>query len=164
MVDGFILTQRFIDLMHRLYRPVCLSLLLLLAINSCKDRTQDLLDTVNALIGKQLVIPQDLIVFNDSGHRGNRIRQEEGYKILFYLNPYSCSACKVKEMRHWEAPCLEFMDRGIPTVVLVDTEDITEHKREVDLQQVKPLFAYDVEGRFKSLNKLPDNPELQSFL
>lgn len=122
------------------------------------------MDQVNSLIGKQLTFPEEILFFNDAGHQGKTVFQDTGYKILIYLNPYACSACKVKEMRLWEEPWQKFIDRGIPTVILVDTDDISEYKKEVDLQKVKPMFAYDIEGIFKELNRLPGNPELHSYL
>lgn len=67
-------------------------------------------------------------------------------------------------MRLWEEPWQKFIDRGIPTVIILDTDDIAEYKKEVDLQKVKPLFVYDIEGKFKELNRLPENPELHSYL
>ena len=153
-----------IDPMRQIFHTFCLFLLLMILLSSCKRRNQELLNTVNTLIGKRLSIPTQVMVFNDPEHLGREALQYDGYKILIYLNPYTCSACKVKEMRLWEESWQQFIECGVPTIVLVDTEDLIGYKKEVDLQKVKPLFAYDVEGSFKSKNNLPDKPELQSFL
>lgn len=148
----------------RLLRLISIVLSLLLSLSSCKSRQQALMGQVNSLIGKQLTFPEEMLFFNDAGHQGKTVFQDAGYKILIYLNPYACSACKVKEMRLWEEPWQRFIDRGIPTIILVDTDDIAEYKKEVDLQKVKPMFAYDIEGKFKDLNRLPENPNLHSYL
>ena len=150
--------------MYRSFRISSVIVLIVLTIFSCRSRQQILLDTVNSLIGKQLIFPQELIVFNDIDHLGKESLHDEGYKILIYLNPYTCSACKVKEMRLWDGPWKEFQEQGVPTIVLIDTDDMLEYKKEVDLQKVKPLFVYDVAGQFMPLNKLPENPDFQSYL
>ena len=138
--------------MLRLFHITCLSFLLLVLLSSCKDRNQDLLDNVNSLIGKPLSMPSNLIVFNDSDNQGRSLIHSTDYRIIIYLDPFTCSVCKVKEMRLWDERVEHFLKRGIPTIILVDTDDILGYKKEVDLQKVKPLFAYDIEGKFMSQN------------
>lgn len=130
---------------------------------SCKNNKQVLIKSVDSLLGTHIAIPEELFFFNDPDRLGKTVLQDPGYKILIYLNSNTCSVCKVKEMRMWEESYQFFSDRGVPTIILVETDTLLDYKEEVDRQKIKPLFAVDVEGKFKSLNKLPEDPLLQSF-
>lgn len=130
---------------------------------ACKNTRQSLTESINSLVGQNIIMPKDIVYFNESNHV-EVFFQNADYKILIYLPKHICSTCKIKEMRMWEEVCVRFADLGVPTLVLVDTEDISFYIKEVAIQQVRPVFAYDIETQFETLNKLPDDPQLQAFL
>lgn len=132
-------------------------------LSSCQNDRRIMTDAVSQMIGKAIVFPDDLFVFNNP--EDIDIQNYLSVRsVVVYIDAYECSICKIKEMREWDKLILRFWEMEIPTIVIVNSENIQEYIQETKLQNIKPILAYDANGVFSDINNLSDDPRLHSFL
>lgn len=134
---------------------------------SCKDeKKEQISETVQAFMGKQLVIPTKSLQAKIMG-RDTLCPDmlSDRTKILVYVDSSGCSPCKM-ELAAWSLRLqeLEAEKLDIPLVFIVYNKDYSELEKSLKNSFFHHPIFYDRENRADSLNHFPKKERYKTFL
>ena len=135
---------------------------------SCKNnkKRKDATQIVNEWIGKEILIP-DNIVFKsfDKDTVFNSVFEKE-YKILLYIDSVGCVSCNTK-LHLWKKIIEEFNATSPDKVGFIFVFEFKKIRDAIYLlrdEDFKYPVIIDMDSKFNKLNKFPVQNEFQCFL
>jgi len=135
-----------------------------LVITSCKQSNNTLLkEQLDAFIGTDIVIPENLLSFNDKNHI---IKKEAKYKVVSYVDSLSCISCYLDESaKGWANLLANFRDGDFSLFIIFQTQDIESIRTLFDSYKLDYPFFIDLYGDFKQRNAaVPSERKFHTFL
>ena len=155
------------------YIAVCLAafgLLILLKkrMSSNKDEVGDnIANTVNEWIGKQLSLPTDIGYFTTNGDSVNATFPAEEFKVIRYIGKQACTTCRL-HLKLYPTLLAEMSEHaGCPVgfVCIVNSADMKELRRTLRRENRHGLTMWiDEADSLNRLNGFPKIGALQTFL
>lgn len=140
-------------------------LLLISTVVSCDSATQSNRDAVSETVGRQIFIPDNLIV---------RVKNDTidcdfsdaSFKLLVYVDSSDCTSCKMK-LGKWIDIVNEYKnitDGDLNFLMIVNSHNDEEISYFLERDNFLLPVAVDTHGSFRSLNKIRKENEYQTFL
>lgn len=140
-------------------------LLLISTVVSCDSATQSNRDAVSETVGRQIFIPDNLIV---------RVKNDTidcdfsdaSFKLLVYVDSSDCTSCKMK-LGKWIDIVNEFKNitgGDLNFLMIVNSNNDKEISYYLERDNFLLPVALDKNGRFRKLNKIRDKNDYHTFL
>lgn len=132
--------------------------------NACNERKLSYQDDLHRVIGNKVNYPKELIQLNPKHHIREINATDTGFKIIVYVDSFSCTLCNMKTLLPWNNFYPIFNSMKIPVEIILYSDnvlDVQNISKELDFEF--PYF-YDVNDEFKQNNYIPKFEAFRSFL
>jgi len=138
-------------------------MLALLVIMSCNNSENNTENYLRKIIGKKIVLPEDLLLFNsvDTSYY-NAIYAP--CKLVTIIDSASCSECRIKSLYVLKSIVDKDKTSKSRFIVIFDTKDIYNTEQIFEKYKIKIPFFIDLKHNISKMNEIPDKRTFQTFL
>lgn len=131
---------------------------------ACNSKEREYRQAVEYWNGREIVFPELTMKYLGRDTVCSGLLKGR-YKILHYVDTNGCTSCRLR-LFEWRQYVME-LDSVMPEagcVFVVGLKDFSEFELQQRINRFERPVLYDPELRLDSLNHLPVNPALQTFL
>lgn len=148
-----------------MFRLTIIWITALLLINSCSQSNSVHRDIVEDWVGKEIVLPEDL-VFNIQDTPIEYDFNNADFKIITYIDTTGCTNCKMR-LRDWDSflnYCKRDIDMNLNFVMIIGSPDYNNIKSIIHQNDFQHPVVIDAKREYINLNKLSIEDKYNTFL
>lgn len=139
--------------------------LIFVIIISCKRNESLLQKHLKEFIGTEISLQANFIPLNFRDSLTNcRNFLDSKKKIIVYIDSSNCTMCRIKRLLPWEGLVKSFQNKDISLIFIFNTQDIKPIKNALELYHFRLPYFIDIDNKFKTLNNLPPDETLSTFM
>ncbi len=119
---------------------------------------------LEGFLGKEVIFPDSLLSFNCPEEIKVKEIVDMKCKLVVVIDKIQCIDCQFKKVYSWVPFWEAIKEKGIPTILIIETTEIYGFEEVFKRYNVKFPFFVDLKGSFKKSNRLPGNESLKTFL
>ena len=139
--------------------------LLLPLLCSCNSKRAEQADAVASLVGREIVMPENLVCQIQSDTIGFGFGDAD-FTIVAYIDSAGCTSCRMK-LRDWDNLINQlkvFPDVSVDFIMVINSSETTELNYIIKRDNFLHPICFDPDGAFATCNQLPGSDTYHTFL
>lgn len=133
---------------------------------SCKEKTKKnrLAIELKAFYGQTVTFPEELKSASGQLPDFKDYPGSQNYKIIAYIDSAACTPCTLQTFTLWKNFTEKLEESNTRLIIILKSDRVREIQEILTYYDIDfPAFT-DPEGHFRTVNRLPENPLLHTFL